>query len=132
MFFRVLLAVWASKLSRIAIRILGKSGGAFPGQLAMKICPDVLSYLAKDVHCICVTGTNGKTTTTRMIEQMLIDDGKSYYFNRSGANLLVGIVTEFAINATLTGKKRADWAILECDEAAFKHIARYVDPDYVI
>ena len=129
---RVRTAVAAAKSSRGLIRLLGKGGSTFPGKLALRLCPDVLGELAKDIHCIVVTGTNGKTTTSRMVEQMLKDSGRTYFCNKSGANLLTGITAEFANNAKASGKKRKDWALIECDEAAFKTVSKYVDPEYVI
>ena len=75
-----------------------------PGRLAMKVCPDLLGHVAKNVTTVIVTGTNGKTTTARMIEQSWIDAGISYFANKSGANLLTGITAEFAIHSTLSGK----------------------------
>ena len=50
-----------------------------PGRLALKVCPDLLGHLAKDVTTLIVTGTNGKTTTSRMIEQAWIDAGTVSY-----------------------------------------------------
>lgn len=94
----------------------------YAGRLALKICPDLLKYLAKDVTTLIVTGTNGKTTSSRMLEQCLVNNGCSYIANKSGANLLSGITAEFAANASLTGKMSCDYALIEADEAAFKMV----------
>ena len=56
---------------------------------------ELLSLLAKDVRTVAVTGTNGKTTSSRMIEQAFLEQGKSFA-NRSGANLISGITTELS------------------------------------
>ena len=66
---RYFYAVLACKLSRVAIRLLGRGGTDFPGRIALKLCPNLLGELAKNVTTVIVTGTNGKTTTSRMIEQ---------------------------------------------------------------
>ena len=97
-----------------------------PGRVALRICPNLLGVLAKDVTVVIVTGTNGKTTTSRMIEQSWQDAGISYFANKSGANLLSGVTAEFAVHSTLTGRCRHTHALIEADEAAFQHIARYV------
>ena len=66
---RVMIAVLACKLCRALIRLLGRGGTDFPGRVALKLCPNLLGELAKNVTTVIVTGTNGKTTTSRMIEQ---------------------------------------------------------------
>lgn len=129
---RVSVSVLACKLCRTALRLLGRGGTDFPGRVALKICPDVLGYLAKNVTTVIVTGTNGKTTTSRMIEQSLIDSGISYFANKSGANLLSGVTAEFAMHASWTGKCKYNYALIEADEAAFKAISKYVDAKTVV
>lgn len=130
--FRVAIAVTACKMSRRLIRILGGGATDFPGKIALKICPGLLGYLAKNVKTIIVTGTNGKTTTSRMIEQSLKDNGISFFCNKSGANLMNGITAEFCANSTLGGKNKCDCALIESDEAAFKTVSRYVDAKCVL
>lgn len=129
---RVMLSVFACKFSRFAIRLLGRGGTDFPGRVALKLCPDVLGQLAKNVTTIIVTGTNGKTTTSRMIEQALADSGISYFANKSGANLLSGVTAEFAMHSSMTGKCHYDYALIEADEAAFKAISKYVHARAVV
>ncbi|MGI5978710.1 MAG: MurT ligase domain-containing protein [Oscillospiraceae bacterium] len=129
---RVFFACLLCRLSIWALRRLGRGGTAIPGKIAMKICPDILGFLAKDVRCIAVTGTNGKTTSARMIEEAFRLDGRSYFSNRSGANLINGVTSLFIENSTLTGKPKKDFAIVECDEAASKEICRLIDPEVVL
>lgn len=128
----VLLSVLSCKFCRFAIRLLGRGGTDFPGRVALKLCPDLLGYLAKGVTTVIVTGTNGKTTTSRMIEQALSDSGISFFANKSGANLLSGVTAEFAMHSTLTGKCKYPYALIEADEAAFKAISRYVEAKAVV
>lgn len=128
----IFLSVLACKFCRVALRLLGRGGTDFPGRVALKLCPNLLGYLAKDVTTIIVTGTNGKTTTSRMIEQSLTDSGISFFANKSGANLLSGVTAEFAMNSTLLGKCKHPYALIEADEAAFKAISKYVDAKTVV
>ena len=72
---RLFLAILLCKLSRAALRLLGRGGTALPGTLALKLCPDIVARLSRELRCVVVTGTNGKTTTCRMIEKMLADAG---------------------------------------------------------
>lgn len=130
--FRVFLAITGCKLARFLLRALGKGATTLPGKIAIKICPDILGYLAKDVKCIVVTGTNGKTTTSRMIEQTLMDMKVNYFANKSGANLIFGMITEFAANSGLSGKPKKEYALIESDEAAFRTAGKYLDPKCIL
>ena len=103
-----------------------------PGRIALKLCPDLLGRLAGDVQTVAITGTNGKTTSARMIEQAFINEGKSYFANRSGANLISGITTEFVMNATWTGKPKKEYAVIECDEAAAVRVFPQLKPKVIV
>lgn len=129
---RTIISVAACKMSRSILRRLGKGGTNVPGRVALKLYPGLLGVLAKNVTTIIVTGTNGKTTTSRMIEKSLADSGIRYFANKSGANMLPGITAEFAMNSSLGGKNKYDVALVECDEAAFKMVSKYVDAKCVV
>lgn len=129
---RVFIALLLCRASRFIIRLMGRGGTDYPGRIAVCVCPDLLGVMARDVITIIVTGTNGKTTTSRMIEQCLSDTGLSYFANKSGANLLTGITTEFAVNSTLFGRCEKDYALIECDEAAFKQVSLLVNAKVVV
>lgn len=126
------ISVSLCRLSRFAIRKLGRGGTDLPGRIALKVNPNILREMSKGVKTIIVTGTNGKTTTSRMIEQCLKDSGKSYLANKSGANLFSGITAVFAQNCSLTGKCKREYAVIECDEAAFKTVSLHTDPYCVV
>ena len=129
---RTMIAIIACKMTRFILRVTGHGGTNLPGKVAVKLYPTLLNQLAQHVTTIIVTGTNGKTTTSRMVEQCLKDANLSYFANKSGANLLTGITAEFAVHATNTGKSKYTHALIECDEAAFKQVSRYVDAKFVV
>ena len=129
---RIVCAILICKLARWGLRRLGRGGTNLPGKLAVRICPDLLGHLGRQVYTIVVTGTNGKTTSSRMLEQCLENAAIPAFSNRSGANLLTGITAEFVANATWTGKMRFAHAIIECDEAAFRHTAPLLDAKIVL
>lgn len=132
MSIRTFLSVTSCKLSRFILRKLRKGGTNVPGRVALAIDPHVLGKLAKGVTTIIVTGTNGKTTTSRMIERSLEESGYRFFANKSGANMLSGITAEFAMHSGLGGKNKYPYALIECDEAAFKTVSKYVDAKCVV
>ena len=129
---RLFLAILLCKLARAALRLLGRGGTALPGSLALKLCPDIVARLSRPLKTIMVTGTNGKTTTCRMIERMLGDAGFDCMANRSGPNLERGIAADLCANAGLTGRPRKRVAVIECDEAAFKRVCGEMKPAAVV
>lgn len=110
------------------LRLFNFGATSLPGALALKICPDILGYAAKNVDIIAVTGTNGKTTSARIIERALQNAGKSVCANRSGANLMPGITAELIMNKSLFGSIRCESAVIECDEAACRLVLGKLRP----
>lgn len=114
------------------LRLINKGGTAFPGRLALRICPDVLKIVARRVKVIAVTGTNGKTTSVRMAETALSNAGLTVFSNRSGANLIDGITCEFIVNTNFFLRPRCEWAVIECDEAAARRVFGDIRPKAVL
>lgn len=110
------------------LRLFNFGATSLPGALALKICPDILGYAAKNVDIIAVTGTNGKTTSARIIERALQNAGRSVCANRSGANLMPGITAELIMNKSLFGSTRCESAVIECDEAACRLVLGKLRP----
>ncbi len=129
---QAMLAIIAGRSVTLAGKLLRRGATAKPGQIALKICPNLPRILSRDVELIVVTGTNGKTTTCRILEQALEDAGIDCAANRSGANLMSGLATLLMENATLTGKPRKKVAVFECDEAAFRKVVPMVQPRVVL
>lgn len=130
--FRDILAIAACKTSKKLLRMMKRGGTALPGKIAMKLSPELLGTLAKDVRCIIITGTNGKTTSARMVEEILLRAGLPCFSNRSGANLTAGITAEFISNCTLTGRPKKAFAVIEADEGACGEVCRLTDPQVVL
>jgi len=126
------LTIATAKIVRKGLRLLGKGGTNIPGVIALKMNPKIIGDLSKDLKIILVTGTNGKTTITRMIEEILIKSGKTYFTNKSGANMDTGIAAEFVVNSTVSGKCNYEYALIECDELAFKYVSKYAKIDYIV
>ncbi len=128
-------AIASAKMTSNALRLSGRGGGtAAPGLVATTVDPDLLGKLARqlDGGVMVVAGTNGKTTTSRLLFEMLEEDGRSVIHNRSGSNLLRGVVAAFAEQASVTGRLRENVGVIEADEAAFPAIVRLTQPSLVL
>ena len=119
---RYMISIAASKLAIKVCRLIKHGGTTLPGKIAIKLYPGIIKTITKDFKIIMVTGTNGKTTTARIIGQILKENNIQYITNKSGANLVSGIVTTFTENVNLTGKSSSNTALIEIDEAAFNVI----------
>lgn len=129
---RLTATIIVSKLTIKLLRILKRGGTTLPGKIAVRLCPDILNAIAGNFKIIMVTGTNGKTTTTRIIAQMLKETGIEFITNKSGANLVSGIITTFIENVNLSGRSKYTTALLEIDEAAFRKISLSIEPDILV
>ena len=83
---RYFVALCVAKLAIIALKVFGYKGTVFPGIVAFRICPGFLRYAKKPKTIIGVTGTNGKTTATNLISDMLATLGTEVITNRDGSN----------------------------------------------
>ena len=129
---RLTFTIIITKLLIFILRVLKHGGTSLPGKVAHKIYPDIIKVISKDFKIIMVTGTNGKTTTTRIIGKILENNGVTYITNKSGANLVSGVITTFINSVDITGKSQASTALLEVDEAAFNVVTDYVQPDILV
>src|SRR5215208_5701745 len=132
---RLIAALAAAKATGAAIRGLGRGGGtAAPGLIAERIDPQLLDKIARRLPqgTVVVAGTNGKTTVSRMLTDILQAHGSRVAHNRSGSNLVRGVASALANQADLTGSPRADIGVIESDEAAFPEIVRRVQPSVVL
>jgi len=129
------LAIWMGRAAGSLSRRLGRGGGTtVPGRVARRIAPAVLTHLTQRLPqgVIVVAGTNGKTTTTRMIASLLRAAGWRVLHNRSGANLVSGVTATIIDGVRWNGALPYDAALLECDEAALPQIILEVEPRLVV
>ena len=122
--------------------ILGKSvralararggGSALPGLFVEKIDPDFISRslarLPRGV--VLISGTNGKTTTTKMVVELLEGQGLRVFTNRTGSNFTRGVAAALLGDVNIRGELDADIAVLELDEAYATHFVRSIPPKY--
>jgi UDP-N-acetylmuramyl tripeptide synthase len=131
---RLILALLVGKTLIIISRLLGNQGSSFPGKMARRIYPEILSELATQVKgkIIVVTGTNGKTTTSNMLAQIIRETGAMLVHNESGANMIPGITTAFIEKSGLIGRKQFDYALLETDEANIPLLLKELNPSMLL
>jgi UDP-N-acetylmuramyl tripeptide synthase len=132
---RLAAAVAAGKVAGLTSRALHMGGGTtLPGVVARRIAPDALRRLSAALPqgVALVGGTNGKTTTTRMLATILSDDGRKVLHNRAGANLVTGLTATALAGSTLLGRLRADIGLFETDEAALPHALEETRPRLVL
>jgi UDP-N-acetylmuramyl tripeptide synthase len=130
--FRLIFAIVASKIALIFCKLINRSGTNFPGKVALKIYPDILTQLSKNYKTIVITGTNGKTTTVRVIGSILAENGIEYISNKSGANLMGGIVTTFIKASDIYGHSKINISLIEVDEGVFYKACNFMKPDILV
>ncbi|MGH3275976.1 MAG: MurT ligase domain-containing protein [Streptosporangiaceae bacterium] len=129
---RLTLALAAGKAASTASRVLRRGGGtSFPGTIARRIDPQVLQRIvaSSDARKVVVTGSNGKTTTCRMLAALAQAGDLKVIQNRSGSNLLQGVISTAVRGASLRGQMDAHVLLLEVDEAVVQRVIPEVQPD---
>ena len=135
---RTMLAVFVGKVTALTTRSLGKGGGtSLPGLLATRIQPHLVKELASQLQAgtIVVTGTNGKTTTSRMLASILTGSGLTVLRNSAGSNLTRGVASTLLGRVDLRGKIRgrvSTLGLFEVDEAALPEVVAMVQPSKLL
>jgi len=129
---RYLLALWMGKAARLGLLLMGRNATHFPGQLALKLCPDFLGRVQKPRKIIAVTGTNGKTTVSNLLSDGLTGMGYRVLSNRLGSNINAGIASCLLTGCTIWGRSKYEVAVLEVDERSSQKIYPFVSPHYLV
>ena len=128
---KTIISILSAKFTLFLTKTILKGGTTFPGRVALKIDKNILSKVSKGYKVILVTGTNGKTTTTSMIYNIIKESGHPVITNNTGANLFPGIVTTFVANYKFGSKVKDNYAVIEVDEANLKYITEYITPEVI-
>lgn len=109
-------------------------GSTWPGHLALKSNPSFIKDVIKksDTKIVLIAGTNGKTTTGKLITAILKENNLKVIHNDSGANLLNGIASSLLKKTDKYGKIDADYAIFEIDENTLPNAIKHTNPDFII
>lgn len=123
------LAFLAAKATIGALDLTGHAGGTLPGAIAEAIDPAFLGDIAKPDQIVFISGTNGKTTTNNLLNDLLADNGYHTVTNRVGGNISSGFASSFARNTTFGGKVKNKLAVMEFDELSGPRIFPFFQPD---
>ena len=121
------------KAVRQVARLRG-GGSALPGLVIEKLDPGFLSRVLGRLPygVVAVSGTNGKTTTTKMVVELLEARGLRVFTNRTGSNFSRGVVAAAIQESDLRGRLDADIAVLELDEAHAMYLIDRVAPRFTL
>ncbi len=110
------------------------NGSTWPGHIALLLNPNFIKETLRTskTKIILIAGTNGKTTTSKLIQTILEKDEKRVLLNESGANLLNGIASTLIQHSNKAGKIDHDFAIFEIDENTLPLVLQELTPDYVV
>jgi lipid II isoglutaminyl synthase (glutamine-hydrolysing) len=125
--FRARLATTVGGAAGTASRLAGRGDGSvIGGVIGLRLKPDLLSLLAQGRQIVMVTGTNGKTTTTRLVTAALGTLGQPIASNAFGANMEAGLVS------ALAKAPDAILAVLEVDEKYIPSMLQKTQPRVLV
>lgn len=108
-------------------------GSALPGLVVETIAPRFLDRSSRHFReTILVAGTNGKTTTAKMIRSMLDADGRRVVANTVGSNMPRGIISAILQHMDWRGRLQADMGLFEIDEGFIEGVAEALQPRSIV
>lgn len=116
-------------------KLLGRGNGStWPGHIALTFQKSFIKNLLIDAptKIILVVGTNGKTTTTKILSTILEESDYKVFENTSGANLLNGIASSLLLHTNSQGRLSADYAIFEVDENNLPLVLNEITPAAIV
>ncbi|MBV9596651.1 MAG: Mur ligase family protein [Chloroflexi bacterium] len=128
---RLSAALMAGRAAATLSRRLGRGGGTvIAGHLVPRLAPQALRDVTRSLPngSIVVSGTNGKTTTTRLLSHILRGSGLRPIHNRAGANLLSGLYSAIAQGTDWQARPRGDIGLFEVDEATVPRALEHIQP----
>ena len=128
------LANAAGKITRFGLNVAGRGGTALPGLVTLQLDPDFIAAVTRSLPhgVVLVSGTNGKTTTARMLSDIARAAGWAPIHNRSGSNLERGIAGALLVDATWRAEPRGDIGLFEVDEASLPRLLGRTKPRVLV
>jgi UDP-N-acetylmuramyl tripeptide synthase len=130
---RLRIAMFTGRLAGRISQLFGRGGSAVPGLVAERLDPRLIEKLAGSIpRIVVVTGTNGKTTTTKLLVGVIEASGIRVVTNPTGSNLARGIATRLIQVASWRGIVDTDLAVFEIDEAAVRGLGPLLQPSVTV
>ncbi len=129
---RFLIALWASKTCLRLLRLMKRNATCTPGKIALAIDKQFLGGLTLPKTVIAVTGTNGKTTVSNLLTDILTKNGYRVTNNSFGSNIQAGIASALLEDSDLFGRAKKDIAVLEVDERSSLLVYPFVKPHFMV
>lgn len=116
------------------LRLTGKGRGtALPGLIVERYFSFLIPYIFQLLpKTILITGTNGKTTTRTILTKILEDSGQKVIQNKSGSNLIRGLISEILSEVSLMGNLDKDIAVFEVEEATMPKLCLLINSEQII
>lgn len=132
---KLTLTILVGKITSVICHLIPNFGGtALPGLITLKLNPTLINQIARknQLETILITGTNGKTTTGRLLAHILKTANVSYLQNRTGSNLERGIASSLISDSSISGKLPSKLAIFEVDEAVIPLLSKLLNPKIIL
>lgn len=130
---RFYITILLTRMLMLGMKLVGRNSTYFPGVFALKLCPTFLKQLSKPDLILAVTGTNGKTTTTNLIYDLLKELGHNPVCNLEGSNMAEGQISALLKNGTtFWGHSNREVGLFEIDERSSERIYSAMTPDYLV
>ena len=131
---RVAFAIFVGRAVQLLARLRGGKGSGAPGLVTNVLAPGLLKTVLASFPdgLVVVSGTSGKSTTTKMLAALLSAHGVRVFTNSSTANLPQGLTSAVLDQGDWRGAVDADIAVLELDEAHGAAIAEQFSARVVV
>lgn len=130
---RFYISILLGKLALRFSRLFGFGGTSYPGKLALSVYPSILKELGEELRLkVFITGTNGKTTTARVVASILERLGIEFVHNRAGANLIRGVCTSLVERYSFRNTLYNAVGVFEIDEANLSLLVKEIKPDVIV
>jgi UDP-N-acetylmuramyl tripeptide synthase len=128
------LANAAGKVARFGLQATGRGATALPGLITLQLDPNFIGAVTQSLPhgVVLVSGTNGKTTTARMLSDIARAAGWAPIHNRSGSNLERGIAGALLADSNWRAEPQGDIGLFEVDEASLPRVLTRVTPKAVV
>ncbi len=129
---RFYISIAGAKILIKLMRLLKRNATNLPGEIMLIFYPKLLHHFDMPKNVIAVTGTNGKTTVSNMINNILRSNGADTINNSFGGNVDTGIASLLLDHCTMKGGFKKDTMVLEVDERSAARVLPYVRPDWLV